>query len=411
MSLNLPDELDAMASPAGMCVRAEIEERSRITFARFMEIALYGPQVGYYEARAAEDFRRDYVTSPEVHPAFGVLLCAQLEEMWRRLGRPGEFWVVEGGPGTGALAADVLATAEEAFPTFSRALRLALIERSTPLLEVQRSTLAQWRGSISWLDVEGSPVPLGPGCVFANELLDAFSVHRVVMRADGLRETYVSLSGDWLEEVEDWPSTPAIEQQIRAGAGHLRVHARGEVNLAAPLWVKSVARLLERGYLLLLDYGEPADLLYGERHPRGTLRCYSRHTMNEKPYARVGLQDITADVDLSAVARAGVESGFDLLAATHQAHLLDRLGLDTIRRAIDQEVAGRVEGRAHHAALDLLSDARHLGRISALLLGKGIPAEPLTGFREGGRLAPPRADGVLELRLTDVVRIAEGLRG
>jgi len=411
MTLELPDGLDANETPAGACVRAEIEEHGRITFARFMEIALYGPQVGYYEARAAEDFRRDYVTSPEVHPAFGALLCGQLEEMWRRLGRPGEFWLVEGGPGTGALAGDVLAMAEEAFPAFFRALRFALVERSAPLREVQRTTLAPWGGSIAWLDVEESPVALGPGCVFANELLDAFPVHRVAMRPKGLQEIYVSLSGEGFGEVEDVPSTPALEQQIQAGRGQLRIGDRVDVNLASPLGVKSAARLLERGYLLLLDYGEPADLLYGERHPRGTLRCYSRHTMNEKPYARVGLQDITAHVDLSAVARAGVESGFELVAATHQAHLLNRLGLDSIRCAINQGVAARVEERAHHAALDLLSDARHLGRISALLLGKGIPAEPLTGFREGGRLAPPRTDRVLDLRLSDAVRLAEGLRG
>ena len=189
----------------------------RYDFARFMEIALYAPGVGYYAARAAVDFQRDYVTSPELHPAFGVLLCGQLEEMWRRMGRPGEFWLVEGGPGTGAFASDVLATAEEGFPDFSRALRLALIERSDALRDVQRATLAPWGTAVRWVDLEAGPGPLGAGCVFGNELLDALPAHRVVMRAEGLHETYVSTLGNGFEDVEDLPSTPALAEQIRAG--------------------------------------------------------------------------------------------------------------------------------------------------------------------------------------------------
>jgi SAM-dependent MidA family methyltransferase len=162
--------------------------------------------------------------------------------------------------------------------------------------------------------------------------------------------------------------------------------------------------------LFFLDYGEPADLLYGERHPRGTLRCYTQHVMNEMPYDRVGAQDITAHVDLSAVARAGVASGFELIGATHQAQLLDRLGMDALRTRIDKEITARIDRRAHHTALDLLSDVRHLGRVSALLLGKDVPDVPLTGFCAGGRLAPPRSDRVLEPRLKDSVRLAEALR-
>ena len=128
------------------------------------------------------------------------------------------------------------------------------------------------------------------------------------MRSDGLQETYVGVGDDGFVETEDEPAVGLIEQ-IEAGGGRLRVGDRGEVNLMAPQWVQLAAPVLERGYVLLLDYGAPADLLYGELHPRGTLRCYWQHTMNEAPYARVGLQDITAHVDLSAVARAGQRAG------------------------------------------------------------------------------------------------------
>jgi len=385
--VNAADGADRARAMAAEAVRAEIAAHGPMTFARFMEVALYAPGVGYYPTRTAEDFCQDYVTSPEVHPAFGVLLCGQLEEMWRLLG-----------------------AAAESFPDFSRALRLALIEGSDGLRAAQQARLAPWADAVAWLDLERNPASRGVGCVFANELLDAFPAHRVVMREDGLHETFVSLDGVGFADVDDLPSTPTLAEQIRAGGGRLRPGDRGEVNLAAPRWVSSAAALLDRGYLLLLDYGEPADLLYGERHPRGTLRCYSRHTMNEMPYDRVSQQDITAHVDLSAVARASADAGFGLIGATHQAKLLERLGMASLRYRIDKEIPARIERRAHHAALDLLSDSRQLGRVSVLLMGKGVASEPPTGFVDGAQLAPPRSDHVLELRLKDALRLAEALR-
>jgi SAM-dependent MidA family methyltransferase len=409
---------DGAPSPTGATtqlvatIRSEIRDLGPLTFARFMELALYAPGLGYYDARAAEDFRRDYVTSPELHPAFGVLLCGQFEEMWRRLGRPPEFWLVEGGPGSGALAADVLATAEDCFPAFANALRVKLIERSPNLCELQKQRVSPWLDRVSWLELDDTSVaPVGVGCVFTNELLDALPVHRVVMREDGLREIRVDGLGHRFTELEEEPSTSALEAQVADGGGRLRVGDRGEVNVAAPLWVRAAARLIDRGYMLLLDYGEPATLLYGAGHPRGTLRCYWRQTMNEDPYARVGSQDITAHVDLSPVARAGEDMGFSLLGATYQARLLDRLGIGAIRRTVDREISSRVERRAHHAALDLLTDRRHLGRITALVLGKAVPGESLVGLSGGGGFEPPVAPRVLDLRILDAIGLVEALRG
>src|SRR5205823_14280364 len=123
-------------------------------------------------------------------------------------------------------------------------------------------------------------------------------------------------------------------EQVQAGGGGLRAGDLGEVSLSGPRWVTRVAGLSERGYLLFIDYGEPADLLYGARHPRGTLRCYLLQTMNEQPYLRVGAQDLTAHVDLTSVARVGRGSGLDVLGVTSQSRLLDRLGIARLREAI-----------------------------------------------------------------------------
>lgn len=399
-------------SGAAARIAAEIGQRGPITFERFMDVALYDSNLGYY-ARAAAGPGGDYVTSPELHPAFGLLLTLQFEEMWRHLGRPALFWLVEGGPGRGVFAADLLTWAQSSFPEFGAALHLALLERSPALRAHQKTRLKAWADRVLWLDFSlDSPQPLGPGCVFANELLDAFPIHRAVMRADGLREIYVGTRAGRLEEVQAEPSTPDLARQIRAGGGRLQNGGRGEVNLAGPAWVRSAAGLIERGYVLLLDYGEPANILYGPAHPRGTLRCYWQHTMNEEPFSRVGLQDITAHVDLSAVTRAASAEGLTLLGATRQARLLSRLGLPFLVGRIEEQVVELSRQRAHRAALTMLADSAGLGRLAAMAFGKSAPEAPLSGFWSSTPLEPPQADlwRLRGISLRGVIRSAEGGR-
>jgi len=395
-------------TPAGTLAHVEISAHGPIGFARFMEIALYGPAVGYYETRAARDFNADYVTSPQLHPAFGVLLCGQVEEMWRRLGRPSVFWFVEAGPGTGIFAADVLATAEEAYPEFSRALRVGLVERSLGLVEIQKTTLARWSDRVRWIG-SATEAQLGPGCLFANELFDAFPVHRVIQRAGELRELYIAVAGEGFIEIENEPATSALGAQIAAGGGCLRDGDVGEVNLDGPAWLTTTVGLIERGYVLILDYGEPATLLYGERHPRGTLRCYWQHTMNEEPLQRVGLQDMTAHVDLSALVRAGEAAGLTLGGATNQQRLLSRLGLGELRQRLRREVGALAERRGHEAALNLLTGSSHLGRVAALVFAKGVAAGQLTGFQEHANLLAPSTRRIWEPRIADLAGLVASL--
>lgn len=371
-----------------------------MAFRRFMEISLYDPEVGYYtRAAAGPGPGGDYVTSPELHAAFGALLCAQLEAMWRSLGRPDPFWLVEGGPGTGAFVADVLAVAAEAFFPFARALRVALIERVPALRECQRAALGDWAGSALWLEAGPEAWPrLGPGCVFANELLDALPVHRVVMRQEGLRECFVAVRDGRFTEVEEAPSTPLLALQVEAGGGTLSVGCYGEVNRDAPAWIQTGPGLIERGYALLIDYGEWANRLYGLARPRGTLRCYRHQVLLEDPLACAGQRDITAHVDFSAVARAARQAGLELLGTASQAAFLERLGLQVLREAVRERVPDRVEQRAHEAALRLLADERGLGGLTVLLFGKGASAADPGGMVRGRRLQPPDVPSVWRLR-------------
>ena len=154
------------------------------------------------------------------------------------------------------------------------------------------------------------------------------------------------------------------------------------MNLNAPRWLESASRLIDRGYVLLLDYGEPAALLYGERHPRGTLRCYRQHTMNEEPLRHVGLQDITAHVDLSAVTRAGESSELTLLGASHQDSLLDRLGLPALRDRIERNVSSRGEQRAHREAVNV--SGVDPGQERLCQIGRGLRTETAPHERPDG---------------------------
>jgi SAM-dependent MidA family methyltransferase len=157
------------------------------------------------------------------------------------------------------------------------------------------------------------------------------------------------------------------------------------VNLAAPRWAADAFQLLERGYLLLIDYGDPAPELYGAAHPQGTLRCYYQHTMSQDPLLHIGHQDITAHVDFSAVTRASLAAGWSLVGATRQQALLGRLGLGSLaQRAGQLPLPVR---RAHQAALRLLGDENGLGRLMAIAFGKDAPAGNLSGFARRTGLA------------------------
>src|SRR6266850_1111545 len=248
---------------------AEIAARGPIPFARFMELCLYHPVLGYYTRGVGGGGGRDYVTSSGIHAAFGALLARQAEEMWRRAGRPEPWHFVEFGPGEGYFASDFLREAARN-GAFAAALRYLLVEPSRALQERQRSRL-KGRTSIplSWVDEQGldGRAPL-VGCLFANEVLDAFPVHRVVGSADGPREIHV----------------------------------------------------------VVVDYGHEAQDLYAPQRRRGTLLSYHHHRVNEEFLQRPGDQDLTAHLDFTALRRAAEARGARCLGLTTQSRFLLALG-------------------------------------------------------------------------------------
>jgi len=370
------------SGPLVAALRERMASAGRITFREFMDAALYDPRFGYYSTHAEAMTRGgDYVTSPEVHPIFGTLVAKQLVEIWRALGRPARFDVVELGGGRGLLARDIIARSARE-PAFAAALRYGIVERSRLLVERQRATLAeaQEEHRVEWLDDLPGRVD---GVVLSNEFFDALPVHRVRMAEGALREVYVTHDGRRFVEVLDAPSTPAIAAYF-ASIGVLPGEGCfAEVNLEAPGWIARAAGALGRGAVLTFDYGYVAAEMYAPWRRDGTLLCFYRQSVSSDPYARVGKQDITASVDFTTLMASGEAHGLATAGITSQGEFLQRLGIAEGAAAVAEAEQANLEEyfARRRVVMDLIDPAR-LGRIKVLLQSRGDALTSLTGFSE-----------------------------
>jgi SAM-dependent MidA family methyltransferase len=350
-----------------------IATRGRITFAEFMGLTLYWPNGGYYSGASIQDPVPDYYTSPSTHPAFGALLSLQLEEAWRLLGSPDPFVVVEPGAGSGRLAGDITRYAEHLDGSFRKALRYVAVDRAPRERSADQA--------VQWIEAADIPLRGVTGCILSNELLDAFPVHRVVLRKGRLQEIYVTNREGWLVEVEDEPSTPEIAARLNEEEVVLAEGQRAEVCLEFDRWMERTASALERGFLVTVDYGYPASELYSPARLAGTLRCYFKHTLSDNPYLRVGQQDMTAHVDFTAVADLGERHGLTSQPLLTQAGFLGNLGLGTFQRRLMGTGLGQSERDANRMAMLDLARPGGMGDFKVLVQGKGVDAALLTGIR------------------------------
>jgi SAM-dependent MidA family methyltransferase len=352
-----------------------------ITFAAFMSAALYDPADGYYMTRSDRTTRAgDFLTAPEMDPLFGAALATHLEAGWERLGRPDPFALHEFGAGSGALASGLLHE---------------LRARRSPLLDAIRyrpveADPAHEAAVLQRLEAEGfgpervqhDPDALVTGVVVANELLDALPVHRVTVADGEVRELYTTWRDGWFADEPGPRSDPALEATLAASGIRLRDGDRAEVSLAAQTWVKEAAALLARGWLLLIDYGGPGATLWGAPHPDGLLRTYRAHHAGADPYRAVGLQDLTAHVDTTALSAAAEAAGLTPIGETSLAEFL--AGLETgellVRLGRDPATTSERYRTARGALLRLL-DPGAMGRFAVLGFGRGMTAQPpLRGF-------------------------------
>ncbi|MCZ6789652.1 MAG: SAM-dependent methyltransferase [Chloroflexi bacterium] len=359
-------------------LKERIAVRGPVSFSEFMELALYWPHGGYYSEAASERHPADFFTAPAAHPAYGALLSLQLEEMWQVLGRPPLFAIVEPGAGTGLLSLDILRYAQYLDPEFQRAVRYCAIDRS-PRHRLPGAVL-------EWIRAVGVPLRGLTGCVLSNELLDAFPVHRVTVREGRLQELFVGYKDGQFVEVIGEPSTAALSARLEAEGVTLAEGQRAEICLALEPWIQDAAASLERGFVLTVDYGHPAQALYAPERRGGSLRCYYRHTLSGNPYDRVGAQDITAHVDFTAVTALGERHGLSSHGLESQRVFLANLGLAGLQRKLTGQGLRQQERDANRMGMLELGRAGGMGEFKVLVQSKGIDEARLTGL-EGGSSA------------------------
>jgi SAM-dependent MidA family methyltransferase len=397
-----------------------------ISFARYMELALYAPKLGYYTGGAHKfgDFAQggDFVTAPELTPLFGQTLARQVVQVLKQVPSAKHPVVMEIGGGTGRLAADILLALKnhDALPQ-----QYLILELSGELRARQAETLAQFApdllSRVVWLD---SVPETFSGCLIANEVLDAMPTNVLRWDESGICERGVTVANDrlcWSDEIH------LVVSNDCSGHGTLAELAQrlppmlesfvSEINLAARAWVTTLAKSLDAGAMLLIDYGLPQHELYHPSRQGGTVRCHYRHRVHNDPFWYPGLSDITSHVDFTAVAEAGFDAGLEVLGYTNQANFLINCGIGELlqgRRSDAPVGAGetnsstssqRQGGRAKDAhfavacgdtpsnqwlkaqgATNLLLSPNEMGELfKVIALGRGI-AEPLLGFTRGDRV-------------------------
>lgn len=352
-----------------------------ISFARYWELALYTPGLGYYSGGSqkfgAADEGGDFVTAPELTPLFGQALARQVAQVMAA-SKP---IVLEAGAGSGKLAADLL----QALDALGQAPEQYLIlELSGELRARQRETIAKLAPAlldrVHWLD---SLPEKFSGCLVGNEVLDAMPVHKLHWQTEGLQEIGVALDDDGNFVERECPASAAL--QTSAETLPVEADYRGEVGLAGRAWTAEWAQRLEQGALLLIDYGLPRHEYYHPQRNGGTVRCHYRHRSHDDPYWWPGLSDITAHVDFTAIAEAAFDAGLDVLGYTTQAAFLMNCGIADLlaqrQREGDPSSAVRASG-----ALNLLLSPNEMGELfKVIALGRGL-TEPLIGFTRADRL-------------------------
>ena len=361
------------------------EEGGWIPFSRFMDLALYLPGFGYYSAGSRKiGAEGDFVTAPEISPMFARCLAMQVRQVLDRTGGD----ILELGPGTGILAADLF---EELKAQGAAPARYRLLEVSPELRERQRERLAgrhpEDLGRFEWIDRLPERID---GAVIANEVLDVLPC-ALVHRAGGEileRGVVVTEAGFGWEDM----AIPAGELKRRA---HAIIPAGDyeyltEVNLAAEALVRSVAKAIGSGLALFIDYGFAQDEYYHPQRSAGTLRCHYRHRYHNDPFFLPGLQDITAHVDFTAMARAAESAGAEVMGYTSQAHFLISCGLAVLVSEGNPDMTlSRLKATS---AVHRLINPSEMGETFKVLgIGRGVES-PLLGFRS----ARPLSLGIAE---------------
>lgn len=393
MSLPPPSDFAlAHSQQLASFIRQKIDSQAGwISFAEYMDVALYAPGLGYYTAGSSKFGQTgDFITAPEMTPLFATALARQIGQIMS-LSAP---HIIEAGAGTGRLAVNLL-LALEASNTLPE--RYSILELSADLRERQAKLIAEkiphLLNRVRWLDQLPKTFT---GIVIGNELIDAMPVHLVEWAADGIQEIGVSLNAAGQFVMAPKAATGkllAVAQQVASEAIErgepLPAGYQSEINLAGPAWAASWGPILTAGALLLIDYGFPAHEFYLPERDTGTLMCHYRHQAHTDPFYLPGLQDITTHVDFTALIAAAFPEGLELLGYASQGQFLMNCGiLEALEDWAQQHTHGyfsKADSIKAAAAVNRLILPQEMGELfKVIAMGKNL-GQPLIGFQRGDR--------------------------
>jgi SAM-dependent MidA family methyltransferase len=372
-------------------IEAEVRERGPIPFSRYMEICLYDPELGYY-SRNAEQFGKagDFYTSSDVHAVFGRLLARQFEEMWRILDSPERIVIRELGPGRGLFARDVLDWSEKKFPDFFRTMRYELVEQSTALRARLEETLKRHiESGKAVIETSGAKAQYSRGQVGATEVAPFQSVHTIVFANEFFDAMPVEIVSDEGSLRIDAPNGRFVETWFPSSAEELEfldrysIHPepgeRVEISRHSLMQMNKAATI-ERGFVVVIDYGYTREEQLAGRH-RGTVKAIRQHSVSTNPYEAPGEQDITADVNFTALAAVAEKQGSQAQKLITQSQFL--MGIGEANQFADAFEECRLPQERAKVALQLkhLVTPAGMGEsFHVLIASKGVDAEKVSGL-------------------------------
>jgi SAM-dependent MidA family methyltransferase len=358
-----------------------IKKEGSISFRDFMEMALYHPGYGYYASADTEiGGRGDFYTSSHVHPVFGALIGKQIAEMWEVMKRPSSFHVIEMGAGRGYLAHDMLSYLKET--EFYDALEYVIVEINPYLKKKQEEQLSVFNNKMKWVSAL-TDISSVSGCLFSNELLDAFPVHLIRSDCGRISEVYLTVENNDFYEVYK-ECRPEVINYLSEFGITLPQDYRTEVNLDLKNWLKDISLTIKEGFVFTIDYGYPAADYYSQERTRGTILCYYRHQAHDNPYQRAGEQDISAHVNFSALKKWGEELGFETVGFTSQGAFLVSLRIDEV---LNERFAGCEGSEGSINMVSRLISPEGLGESHKVLMQyKGKLKQNLSGYSLRNRL-------------------------
>lgn len=366
-------------------IKGRIRKSGPITFANFMELALYEQKYGYYRTERTRTGKEgDYYTSPCVHPAFGEIIGRFIHKAYQSLDIQ-EFRVIEMGAGKGYLALDVLDSIKRDQPRFYNNLSYLIVESSPSLIEEEKSILKDHLYKLRFLssisEIEDDEVT---GVFISNELLDSFPFHRLKYTKNGFQEIYVGLQSDEFREILDTLSTSELKTYIERYGLEFMEGQEIEINLNAKKWLLNASRVLRKGFVVTIDYGFKALELFDPIRTKGTFMCFYKHGANENPYAHIGEQDITAHVDFTNLVSTGNDLGLETVKYSTQGQFLIDWGIiDILQRSNLRNKADELSNQKDLLAIkNLFLPDLMGGKFKVLIQGKNVKNKIPTFFPE-----------------------------